>query len=105
MQNIIYDAEELTSKECIEMCIKSLEQFVQEKRALENINEPKRPLMRELGWGGFEPNRPLIEKQRAKNQKEKNNEYLPQITVILHTLKVIHSKIQTNQQEIPIAPL
>jgi len=105
MQNQIYDAEELTTEECIEMCIKSLEQFVQEKRALENINEPKRPLMRELGWGGFEPNRPLIEKQRAKKQKEKNDEYLPQITVILHTLKIIHSKIKDPQQDIPTTPL
>ena len=97
--NKIYDAEELTSKECIDLCIKSLERFVQEKRDLENITEPKPLLTRELGWGGFEPNRALLEKQRAKNQKEKNDEYLPQITVILHTLKVIHSKIQ------PTSPL
>ena len=93
--NQIYDAEELSTKECIELCMKSLELFIQEKRALENIIEPKRPLMRELGWGGFEPNRPLIEKQRAKRQKEKNDEYLPQITAVLHALKVIHSKTPT----------
>ena len=93
--NQIYDAEELTSKECIEMCMKFLENFIQEKRALENITEPKRPLTRELGWGGFEPNRTLLEKQRAKNQKEKNDEYLPQITAILNNLKIIHSKIQS----------
>jgi len=102
--NQIYNAEELTTKEYIELCIKSLEQFIQEKRALENITEPKRLLMRELGWGGFEPNRTLLEKQRAKLQKEKNDEYLPQITVILHTLKVVDSKIKDTQQEIPIAP-
>jgi len=91
--NQIYDAEELTSKECIEMCINYIENFVQEKRNMEIITEPKRPLMRELGWGGFEPNRSIIEEQRAKKQKEKNDEYLPQITVILNNLKIIHSKI------------
>jgi hypothetical protein len=94
--NKIYDAEELTTEECIEMCMKYLEIFIQEKRALETITEPKPLLTRELGWGGFEPNRLLLEKQRAKKQKEKNDEYLPQITVILHTLKVIHSKIPTH---------
>ena len=93
--NQIYDAEDLTTKECVDLCIKSLEHFIQEKRDLEKITEPKRPLMRELGWGGFEPNRPLIEKQREKNQKEKNDEYLPQITAVLHALKVVHSKIQS----------
>ena len=97
--NQIYDAEELTTEECIEMCMKSLELFIQEKRALEKITEPKPLLTRELGWGGFEPNRTLIEKQRAKNQKEKNDEYLPQITAVLHVLKVVNSKIQ------PTAPL
>jgi hypothetical protein len=93
--NKIYDAEELTTEECIEMCMKYLEIFIQEKRALETITEPKPLLTRELGWGGFEPNRPLIEKQRAKSQKEKNDEYLPQITAILNNLKIIHSKIQS----------
>ena len=103
--NLIYNAEELTTEECIELCMKSLEYFIQEKRDLENITEPKRPLMRELGWGGFEPNRTLLEKQRAKLQKEKNDEYLPQITVILHTLKVVNSKIKDPQQPNPTAPL
>jgi len=103
MQNNIYDSEELSTKECIELCMKSLEHFIQEKRNMEIITEPKRPLMRELGWGGLEPNRPLIEKQRAKLQKEKNDEYLPQITTVLHTLKVIHSKIShhNHQEEEP----
>ena len=102
--NQIYNAEELTTEECIELCMKSLEYFIQEKRALEKITEPKPLLMRELGWGGFEPNRTLLEKQRAKLQKEKNDEYLPHITAVLHVLKVMNSKIKDPQQEIHIAP-
>ena len=83
--------EELNSIDSIEKCFTFIENFIEDKKRLELVDtvfeKPKRG-----GWGSYHEELLRKEKERAKNQKEKNNEYLPLFEVFYKALQYINQK-------------
>jgi len=94
------------SKECkkceelgsIEKCFTFIETFIEDKKKLELV-DPKfeKPVWTpenrgKFQWGTFQDDLLRKEKERAKNQKEKNDEYLPLFEVFYKSLQYINQK-------------
>jgi hypothetical protein len=82
----------------IEKCFTFIETFIEEKKRLELV-DPKfeNPLhllrdKRPYTWGSHQEGLLRKEKERAKNQKERNDEYLPLFEVFYKALQYIHQK-------------
>ena len=87
--------EELDS---INKCFRFIENFIEEKKKLE-IVDPKFEMPKTIqeirmrgGWGTEKMELLRKEKERAKNQKEKNEEYLPLFEVFYKVLQHINEK-------------
>ena len=80
--------EELDS---IEKCFTFIETFIEDKKKLElvdlTLEKPKTGR-----WGSYQDDLLRKEKERAKNQKEKNDEYLPLFEVFYKVLQYINQK-------------
>jgi hypothetical protein len=84
----------------IEKCFIFIENFMEDKKKLELVDPTfenpfllppdKRP--RSYGWSSHQDDLLRKEKERAKNQKEKNDEYLPLFEVFYKALQYIHQK-------------
>ena len=84
----------------IEKCFTFIETFIEEKKRLElvdpkfehprNLPPDKRP--RTYGWDSVKDGLLRNEKERAKNQKERNDEYLPLFEVFYKALQYINQK-------------
>ena len=86
------------SLESIEKCFIFIETFIEKKKRLELVDpkfeKPKwTPENRgKFQWGWVNDELLNQEKERAKKQKEKNNEYLPLFEVICKTLQYLYQK-------------
>jgi len=80
--------EELDS---IEKCFTFIETFIEDKKKLElvdlTLEKPKTGR-----WGSYQDDLLRKEKERAKTQKEKNDEYLPLFEVFYKALQYINQK-------------
>jgi hypothetical protein len=84
----------------IEKCFTFIETFIEEKKKLEMVDPKfenpsllppdKRP--RSYQWGSYQQDLLNKEKERAKKQKEKNDEYLPLFEVFYKALQYINQK-------------
>jgi hypothetical protein len=103
--------------EDMDKCLVTLETFIKEKKELEKVNVPFEiptkenggvPMHnRELGHfighrGGKHENDLLINEYiRTKEQKKKNEEYIPMFEVIHKSLQLLHEKIEEQKQSPP----
>jgi hypothetical protein len=103
--------------EDMDKCLVTLETFIKEKRELEKVNVPFEIPTKENGGipmnnkrlgnfighrgGSYENN--LLEKEyiRTKEQKNKNEEYIPMFEVIHKSLQLLHEKIEEQKQSPP----
>ena len=84
----------------IEKCFTFIETFMEEKKRLELVDPKfenpsllppdKRP--HSFAWGSHQEGLLRKEKERAKNQKERNDEYLPLFEVFYKALQYINQK-------------
>jgi hypothetical protein len=87
--------EELVS---IEKCFTFIETFIADKKRLELVDATfDKPIWTpenqgKFSWGSREEDLLRKEKERAKNQKEKNDEYLPLFEVFYKVLQYINQK-------------
>lgn len=91
--------------ENIDECLTFIEKYMQERRSLETVNpnftyeafmNPSPEVLRDRtmrGWGGAQQQRLKEEEQRAKLQKERNEECLPLIEVFCNVIHFINQKI------------
>ena len=82
----------------IEKCFTFIETFIEDKKKLELV-DPKfeKPVWTpenrgKFQWGTFQDDLLRKEKERAKNQKEKNDEYLPLFEVFYKALQYVNKK-------------
>ncbi len=84
----------------IEKCFTFIETFIEDKKKLELV-DPKfeQPTIEEMrknhgtySWGTYQEGLLRKEKERAKNQKEKNDEYLPLFDAFYKALQYINQK-------------
>jgi len=82
--------EELVS---IEKCFTFIETFIEDKKRLEAV-DPKfeKPKSGKFPWGSHNDDLLRKEKERAKTQKEKNDEYLQLFEVFYKALQYINKK-------------
>ena len=83
--------QEVGSINSIEKCFVFIETFIEEKKKLEII-DPKfeRPKLNKYTWGSENDALLRQEKDRARKQKEKNDEYLPLFEVFYKALQYIN---------------
>ena len=87
--------EELVS---IENCFTFIETFIEDKKKLELVDSTfEKPIWTpenrgKFPWGSHNDDLLRKEKERAKNQKEKNDEYLPLFEVFYKALQYINQK-------------
>ena len=85
-------------------CLNFIENYIQEKKALEIINpkftyeacmnpRPGETDRRLMGWGACQERIVEEEKRRAKRQKEINDDCLPLIDVFCNVIKFMNQKI------------
>lgn len=102
------------SLEDMDKCLVALETFIKEKRELEKVNVPfeiptlenggVRMHNHEMGnfigsrKGSGETNLLIKEYIRTKEQKQKNDEYLPMFDVIHKSIHLLNEKIETQKQ-------
>ena len=90
--------------ENIEECLAFIEKYMQEKKALETVNpkltyeafmnpSPGETDRRVMGWGYCQQAIVEAEEQRAKLQKERNEECFPLIEVFCNVIHFINQKI------------
>jgi len=90
--------------ENIEECLNFIEKYIQDKKALEVINPrftreacenptPYETDRRLMGWGGCQQKIVKEEEERAKRQKEINDDCLPLLDVFYNVFKFINEKI------------
>ena len=96
--------------EDMDKCLVALETFIKEKRELENIQEKfKKPYCPPSGveWMPTKEFRQWMvngekllqqETQRAKEQKIRNDEYLPMFEVIHKSLQIMNEKLEAQKQ-------
>ena len=104
--------------EDMDKCLVALETFIKEKRELEKVNVPfEIPTLenglgvpmhnREMGnfigsrKGSYETNLLVKEYIRTKEQKQKNDEYLPMFDVIHRALHIMNEKVEAQKQAQP----
>lgn len=80
--------EELDS---IEKCFTFIETFIEDKKKLELV-DPTFEKPKTGTWGSYQDDLLRKEKERAKTQKEKNDEYLPLFEVFYKALQYINQK-------------
>jgi hypothetical protein len=86
--------------ENIEECLNFIEKYIQDKKAIENPNpnftynafQRDNP-MNYRGWGSCQEQRLKEEEERAKKQKEINENCLPLLDVFYNVFKFINEKI------------
>jgi hypothetical protein len=102
------------SLEDMDKCLVALETFIKEKRELENVNVPfEIPTLanggipmhhRQLGniigsrKGSNETDLLIKEYNRTKEQKQKNNEYLPMFEVIQKSIQLLNEKVEAQKK-------
>jgi hypothetical protein len=103
--------------EDMDKCLVTLETFIKEKKELEKVNVPFEIPTKENGGitmchkqlgniighrGGKHENDLLINEYiRTKEQKNKNEEYIPMFEVIHKSLQLLHEKIEEQKQSPP----
>jgi hypothetical protein len=103
--------------EDMDKCLVTLETFIKEKRELEKMNLPfeiptkenggiprhNKRLGNFIGHKGGSYENDLLEKEyiRTKEQKNKNEEYIPMFEVIHKSLQLLHEKIEEQKQSPP----
>ena len=108
------ECETCDSLEDMDKCFFTLETFIKEKRELEKVNVPFEIPTKENGGmhmnnkqlgnfighsgGSYENDLLIKEYIRTKEQKQKNDEYLPMFEVINQSLKLLNEKLETNKQ-------
>ena len=90
--------------ESIDKCLTAMETFIEEKKKLELVDVPfEIPPPGRLCNSSKDCELLVIERKRAKAQKEKNDEYLPMFSVILTAIQLLNDKttIQKPNKETP----
>jgi hypothetical protein len=107
------ECETCDSFEDMDKCLFTLETFIKEKRELENVAEKfKKPYFPPPGveWAPTKEHRQWSENgekllqqetKRAKEQKQKNDEYIPMFEVINKSLQLLNEKLEAQKQTAP----
>jgi predicted GIY-YIG superfamily endonuclease len=75
----------------IDKCFTFIETFIEDKKKLELV-DPTFEKPKTGGWGSHKDDLLRKEKERAKNQKERNDEYLPLFEAFYKALQYINEK-------------
>lgn len=119
--HFVKECETCNNMEDMDKCLVTLETFIKEKKELEKVSVPfEIPTKenggipthnRELGHfiasrKGSNENELLIKEYiRTKEQKKKNEEYMPVFEVIHKSLQLLHEKLETQKQMQPNSSL
>jgi len=119
MGHFAKECETCNNLDDMDKCLSTLETFIKHKRELEKVNVPfeiptmengrgmhcHHPQLGEIivprNTGKNEQNMLIKEYIRTKEQKQKNEEYMPMFEVIHKSLQLLHDKIEAN----PVADL
>jgi len=81
--------------EDIDTCLTAINTFIKEKRAKEIVDPTlEKPTSGHFPWGSHQDGLLKKEQERAKQQKEKNDEYLTVIEIMKRTLELLVEKIK-----------
>jgi HD-like signal output (HDOD) protein len=81
--------------EDIDTCLTAINTFIKEKRAKEIVDPTlEKPKTGKFPWGSDHELLLKKEQERAKQQKEKNDEYLTVIDIMKRTLELLDEKIK-----------
>lgn len=103
--------------EDMDKCLVTLETFIKEKKDLEKVNVPFEIPTKENGGipmrhgqlgniighrgGSYENDLLIKEYIRTKEQKKKNEEYMPMFEVVHKSLQLLHEKLEAQKQARP----